>query len=195
MSKDDQTIAVYQKAAADYAKRTQSRKEPGLEKFIAQMPNSAHVLDLGCGPGDASVEFIKCGLTVDAVDAVPAMVDIAVAAGVPARVSLFDDIDAENAFDGIWASYCLLHAPRADMSSNLARLHRAAKPNAIFHIGMKLGSGEKRDTIGRLYTYYTQDELMALLADAGFTPFDHEIMHDVGLDGTPYSGIWIQSRA
>lgn len=195
MSKDDQTLEVYQQSAANYATRTQARKEPGLDEFISRLSKQAHVLDLGCGPGTASVEFLKAGLTVDAVDAVPAMVDIATAAGVPARVGLFDDIDGENLYDGIWASYSLLHAARADMPGHLAQLSRAAKPDAILHIGMKTGTGEKRDELGRLYTYYTQDELLALLIDAGFQPFDHEVMHDVGLDGKPYSGMWIHARA
>jgi SAM-dependent methyltransferase len=195
MSKDDQTIAVYQQAAKNYADRTGARKEPGLDKFISRLPKDAHVLDLGCGPGNASVEFMNAGMTVDAIDAVPAMVDIAIAAGVPARVGLFDDVDAEELFDGIWASYSLLHAARSAMSRHLAQLHRAAKPKAVFHIGMKIGAGEKRDDLGRLYTYYSEEQLMALLEDAGFKPVEHETMHDVGLDGTPYSGIWIQAIA
>jgi len=34
---------------------------------------------------------------------------------------------------------------------------------------MKLGTGEKRDALGRFYTYYTAQELKDILAQAGFT--------------------------
>ncbi|MEE9388085.1 MAG: class I SAM-dependent methyltransferase [Paracoccaceae bacterium] len=195
MTKDDQTIAVYEKRAQEYACRTKDRDEPGLDSFIAMLPEHAHVLDLGCGPGDASVRFLAASFSVDAIDATPAMVKAACQRGVTARIARFDQVDAQSTYDGICASYSLLHAPRADMPDCLARLHRAAKPNGRLHIGLKLGTGEIRDSLGRLYTYYTRDELFGLLKAAGFTPTDHQIDKGTGLDGTTYSGIWVHANA
>lgn len=34
---------------------------------------------------------------------------------------------------------------------------------------MKLGEGEQRDPLGRLYTYYQEDELEEFLGNAGFS--------------------------
>ncbi len=34
---------------------------------------------------------------------------------------------------------------------------------------MKIGAGEARDTLGRFYTYYTEEELKERLAESGFT--------------------------
>lgn len=195
MSADRETIAVYDTRSHDYAARHNGRSaEPGLVDFLATLPEGAHLLDLGCGTGDSAHRFLKQGFTVDAVDASPAMISRARELGVAARLATFDEIDAVALYDGIWASYSLLHAPRAEMSGHLARLHRALKPGGRFHIGMKLGTGEQRDTLGRLYVYYSEAELVALLVQAGFTVTARETRRDVGLDGTAYQGIWIQAN-
>lgn len=195
MSLDTETIAVYDTRSHEYVERKTGRAaEPGLAEFVATLPDAAHLLDLGCGPGDSAHRFLKAGFSVDAVDASPGMVSRARELGVPARQGTFDEIDGAGLYDGIWASYALLHAPRAEMSGLLARLHRALKPGGRFHIGMKLGQGEARDRLGRLYVYYTEGELLRLLENAGFTPTDRETCRDTGLDGTAYHGIWIQGH-
>lgn len=73
------------------------------------------MLDAGCGPGDSAQRFLKAGFTVDAVDASPAMISRARELGVEARLATFDDIDAQDLYDGIWVSYSLLHVPRGEM--------------------------------------------------------------------------------
>ena len=100
----------------------------------------------------------------------------------------FDDIDAEAAYDGVWANFSLLHAPRADLPRHLAALHRALRPDGLLHIGMKIGTGEGRDRLGRLYTYVTVDELRALVEEAGFDVLTTDEGDERGLAGTvdPY---------
>lgn len=194
MTTDRETIAAYEGRSHEYAARRTGRSaEPGLVEFVAALPDGAHVLDLGCGPGDCAQRFLAQGFTVDAVDATPAMISRAKELGVTARQASFDEIDGEEIYDGIWASYSLLHAPRADMPGLLAGLVRALRPGGRFHIGMKLGEGARRDDLGRLYTYYTEAELTGLLVAAGLTPVQSETSSGVGLDGTDYHGIWIQA--
>ncbi|HHC30152.1 MAG TPA: class I SAM-dependent methyltransferase [Rhodobacterales bacterium] len=185
MSIDDETVAVYETRARDYFERRTGRSaEPGLAEFVAELPEGAHLLDIGCGLGDSAHRFLKAGFTVDAVDASPAMVSGARALGVSARVGSFDDVVGQDLYDGIWVSYSLLHVPRTEVVGHLARLHRALKPGGRFHIGMKLGTGERRDELGRLYVYYSEDELNGLLTAAGFTPTSRATQVDVGLDGS-----------
>ncbi len=67
---DKKTIAVYDARAREYADRDRGRAvDPILSNFIAMMPKNGYVLDLGCGPADASAEMRRCGLRVDPVDA------------------------------------------------------------------------------------------------------------------------------
>lgn len=190
---DAETIAVYDAQAEDYAKRRAHRIEPGLATFAAKLRQGGHVLDLGCGPGDSSAYLLQAGFTVDAVDASASMVAITRTLGVNARQATFEQINETDAYDGIWASYSLLHAARSDMPEHLTRLRNALKSGGKLHVGLKLGQGEARDPLGRLYTYYTLDELIGLLETAGFIPETWETEKAVGLDGATYQGIWMHA--
>ncbi|WP_272008160.1 class I SAM-dependent methyltransferase [Roseovarius sp. ZX-A-9] len=187
MSADDETLGVYGAQAARYASFTDNiGDDPHLARFIADIPPGGRVLDLGCGPGTAAARMAQAGLVVDATDAVPEMVDLAAAAhpGVTAWIATFDEIAGVELYDGIWANFSLLHAPRSAMPTHLAALRTALKPGGRFHIGVKTGSGAQRDGLGRLYTYYEEEELTELLTAAGFTPRGQWTGADSGLDGT-----------
>ena len=183
---DHNTIRVYDDRAADYAEMTDAEdsSHPELLAFIAACPTGGRVLDLGCGPGTAAAVMARAGLQVEATDASSEMVAMAARhPGVNAQQAVFDDITGTNIYDGIWASFCLLHAPRVDFPTHLAALHDALKPGGVFYIGMKLGEGQERDSIGRFYTYYTSDELDTYLIVAGFTDLSHSYGTGKGLSG------------
>lgn len=193
---DQETIKVYAAQADEYAAMTDDANadDPILTAFIAAIPSNGHILDLGCGPGAAADKMAQAGLRVTATDAVPEMVALAAQhAGINAVCATFDDIDGEDIYDGIWANFSLLHAPKADMPRHLAALSKSLKPNGVFHIGMKEGTGEKRDGIGRQYSYYELDELTALLEDAGLSVKDHTSGCALGMDGVMAN--WICVRA
>ncbi|MGC3938419.1 class I SAM-dependent methyltransferase [Roseobacter sp. EG26] len=183
---DEETLKVYGEKARDYVELTEGFNEtdPRLEAFISDVPKGGHVLDLGCGPGTSSAAMAERGLSVTAVDPVPEMIALAQRhPGVEARLAGFDDISGTDVYDGIWANFSLLHASREDMPRHLAALARALKPGGRFHIGMKTGTGSKRDPIGRYYTYYTDAELTGLLEEAGLTVTARETGSAKGLDG------------
>ncbi|MDR9393321.1 class I SAM-dependent methyltransferase [Roseovarius sp. SYSU LYC5161] len=185
MTRDSETLRVYGGFAADYAAMMDTQSDdPQLAAFIGGVRQGGHVLDLGCGPGWAAARMVTAGLTVDATDAVPEMVELASAQpGVSARLATFDDISGNDQYDGIWANFSLLHAPRTDLPRHLAALRATLKSGGLFHIGMKTGKGEKRDRLGRLYTYVDAEELHALLYDAGFSPFSSRTGRDKGMAG------------
>jgi len=183
---DPKTIAFYDAQAANYeALVRHETKDPILLAFIDALPQGASVLDLGCGPGHAAAVFARAGCSVTATDASAVMVAMAAERpGVTARQATFDQITGEDLYDGIWANFSLLHAPRADMPRHLAALKTALKPGGLFHVALKTGAGEKRDTIERLYTYYGIDELRGLLTAAGFTVTETRTGESMGCDGT-----------
>ena len=185
MTSDRETLNVYAEKADDYLNLVaKEAANPILTTFIGGLPKGAHVLDLGCGPGVSSAAMAQAGMSVDATDAVPEMVALAdVHPGVSARVARFEEIAGTDIYDGIWANFSLLHAPKADMPAHLARLRSALKPGGLFHIGMKTGAGEHRDSLGRMYSYYTEEELCGLLKEAGLTPFSSTTGSEPGLDG------------
>ena len=192
---DAETTRVYAEQAQDYANLTAKDAEnPHLLAFIDDLPAGSKILDLGCGPGLMAHTMAKAGHIVTASDAVAEM--IALVPSHPNLTPIHADFDTplrENSFDGIWASFSLLHAPREDLPRHLSALNTALRPDGQFHIGMKLGAGTHRDSIGRRYTYVTEDELTGLLQDAGFTVTATHKGRDKGLDGT-YAD-WIVLRA
>ena len=184
---DKETLRVYDAKAADYAKLIDSdtKENPYLERFIARLPTGGRVLDLGCGPGLAATRMANAGLQVDAMDGSAEMVAMAAQHdGVTAWQATFDQITGTDIYDGIWANFCLLHASKEAMPHHLAAMVTALKPGGAFHIGMKLGSGSQRDAIGRLYSYYSEPELITLLGAAGLTAGETNHGRTVGLDGT-----------
>ncbi len=190
MTADARTIAVYDAKAADYAKRFDAtRPDPHLRRFISVLPKGARVLDLGCGPAQASAFMREAGLDPDPIDASPAMVALANDRhDIGARIATFDDIDSVAEYDAVWANFSLLHAARADLPRHLAALHLALRPGGHLHIAMKTGRGEARDGIDRLYTFVTVSELCDLLADTGFIVTQTQEGVETGLAGTedPY---------
>ncbi|MDF3416199.1 methyltransferase domain-containing protein [Sulfitobacter sp. M57] len=184
---DEKTLRTYAAKAQTYADVVGAtvEKDAMLPAFLAALPAGAEVLDLGCGPGHFAAAIAAQGHHVTATDAVQEMVDMAAQhAGVTARLARFDQITGTDIYDGIWANFSLLHAPREAMPTHLAALHRALKPRGIFHIALKSGEGSKRDSLDRLYTYYTKEELTGLLNTAGFTVTGTCQGCDKGLDGT-----------
>ena len=186
MSADERTIAAYDARAGAYAERFDAAgPDRNLQDFIAALATGARVLDLGCGPGNASAFMRAAGLKPDPIDASAKMVALANARhAIGARLATFDDIGGVGEYEAVWANFSLLHAARGDLPRHLSAIHRALKPGGIFHIGMKTGSGAARDGIDRLYTYVTRPELLGLLAGAGFAVMDITEGSEVGLAGT-----------
>lgn len=195
---DKETIDVYNAQAEKYAGLV-SRGDPDedLQAFIDAMPEGGLALDLGCGPGNSAAMMQDAGLRVEATDASPEMVKLARETyGIEARQAVFDDLDAADHYDGIWANFSLLHAPKIDMPRHLAAIRKALKPGGIFHIGTKTGDRDAmRDRIGRIYAYYQVDELKGLLSDAGFTPRRTREGEGTGLDGSVAPFVVILSDA
>lgn len=200
MSTDKQTLDAYQEAAARYASQFAARRDTDQEAdfaaFTARLPDGGRVIDFGCGPGHWAARFAKAGYRADALDASPAMIDLAKDRfGIDVQLAAFDAFEAEGLYDGIWANFSLLHAPRADFAGHLARLHRALKPGGALSLGMKLGRGEARDKLGRFYSYYSEDELREALATAGFTVLNTRRGNGEGLAGGVETFIVVQADA
>ncbi|MDJ0628063.1 MAG: class I SAM-dependent methyltransferase [Rhodobacter sp.] len=186
MSADNETLRVYDARVADYVGMI-SETEPNrdLPVFLRNIPPGGHVLDLGCGPGQAAARMRDLGYRVTAWDASPKMAEIARDLyGLEVVVASFDALEDEAAFDGVWANFSLLHAPKADMPAHLAAIHRALKPGGWLSVGLKTGTGEARDGLGRFYAYYSDAEITGLLQEAGFTVAGRRTGTEAGLSGS-----------
>ena len=183
---DKRTIDVYDEKAAEYIKLTAtSAPDAHLQGFIDAVVPGGVVLDFGCGPATASAHMRAAGLRPDPLDASQGMVDLANDTyAINARLGTFDDLTEIGRYDGVWANFSLLHASHADLPRYIKAIATALKPAGVFHIGMKTGEGQARDSIERLYSYISVQDLRGLISDAGFDISFTQEGKDTGLSGS-----------
>jgi SAM-dependent methyltransferase len=164
---DDETLRFYRRNAqayADWAKAPSAR----LPGFLALLPPGGSILELGCGAGNHSARMLAAGFAVRATDGSPEMAAIAARRiGHPVEAMLFHELDACEAYDGVWASACLLHVPGDELAGILRLVRRALKPTGVFYASFKSGEGGGRDNLGRYYNYPSPQWLQATYAAAG----------------------------
>jgi SAM-dependent methyltransferase len=183
---DEETLHFYRRNADAYAGWV---KAPSirLHGFLTLLPPGGSILELGCGAGNHSLEMLASGFSVHATDGSPEMAEVASRRlGHPVETMRFDELEAHDAYDGVWASACLLHVPRDELTGIFARIRRALRRGGIFYASFKLGASEGRDSLGRYYNYPSPEWLEATYAAAG--PWDW-LKSDIGqtrsFDETP----------
>ncbi len=164
---DDATLQFYRDNAASYAAWAKA-PSARLTSFLGLLPQGASILELGCGAGNHAAEMLARGFVVRATDGSPEMAETAARRlNHPVETMRFDQLDERDAYDGVWASACLLHVPRDELSGILARIHRALKANGVFYASYKIGEADGRDSLGRYYNYPSEGWLQAAYAAAG----------------------------
>tara|TARA_Y100001947_G_scaffold94289_1_gene80358 strand:- start:2159 stop:2758 length:600 start_codon:yes stop_codon:yes gene_type:complete len=184
MSADAATIAYYQANAPHYTLSFGQAPSHHLDAFLDRLAPGASVLELGCGAGRDSARIAERGFTLDATDGTPAMVRKANERfGIAARVMRFDELDAEETYDAVWAHACLLHVARADLPGVLASVHAALRANGLHFANYKLGSAEGRDPLGRLTNLPDEEWLEETYRAAGFAILATQRYRGKGADG------------
>ena len=192
---DEETLQFYRRNAeayADWAKAPSLR----LKGFLALLPPEGSILELGCGSGNHSADMLAAGFKLRATDGSPEMAEIASRKlDHPVETMLFDELNENEAYDGVWASACLLHVPRDELAGILQRIRRALKPEGIFYASFKVGEGDGRDNLGRYYNYPSPEWLQATYAAAGsWDPLASDTSVIQSFDQTPASMLHLVVR-
>lgn len=192
---DQKTIGVYNSKARQYASLNEDTEiHTSLQRFMELLPKQARVLDWGCGPGTHSKQMLDAGFVPDPMDASVEMVTLAREKyALDARVGHFDD-ELTDFYHGAWVNFSLLHVSQPAFIRHLSQLFGAMLPDAIFHLGMKRGIGEKRDKLQRYYTFYETSELTDLIEASGFQIMDIEEGVGTGLAGSKDPFVLILSK-
>ena len=165
---DPETLAFYATEAPAYHARFPHAANCDLPTFLARLPRGATILELGCGAGRDAEFMIEHGFVVEATDGVSAMAEIAmIRLGQPVRVMRFDELDAHQAYDAVYASYSLLHVPRVALHDVLRRIHAALRPGGWHMATYKSGGTEDRDTLNRYFNYLSRDQAQTYYEVAG----------------------------
>lgn len=185
MTHDPATCEYYETNAPRYTMSFGVAPSRHLDGFLDLLVPGCRILEMGCGGGRDAARIIERGFELDATDGTPAMVRKANERfGVGARVMRFDELDADQAYDAVWAHACLLHLARADLPGVLASILRALRPGGRHFANYKLGDGEGRDLLGRLNNFPDSGWLEGAYRSAGFEIDATETYPGQGADGT-----------
>ncbi|MBA2401335.1 MAG: class I SAM-dependent methyltransferase [Bradyrhizobium sp.] len=193
---DEDTLRFYRDNAPAYAGREITSRQARLTAFLALLAPDATILELGCGAGGDTAEMLARGFNVLPTDGSPEMAEVASRRlGRPVGTLLFHDLDAVEAYDGVWANACLLHVPRDELAPILKRIWRALKSGGCFYASFKTGDGEGRDALGRYYNYPSSDWLRETYASAGnWHSLDIETGKVIGFDNQWAPMLFIVAR-
>ena len=135
------------------------------ERFLKRLPCASNILDFGCGSGRDTKYFLSKGCSVTATDGSEELCKLASEyTGIPVRYMLFQDLEEENAYDGIWACSSILHLPYKELISVLNKMANALKKNGIVYTSFKYGTFEGERN-GRYFTDMTEESLQRLLGE------------------------------
>lgn len=160
---NNKTIEFYNKKAEEYNADTFSANVSELrKKFLQYLQPGSSILDFGCGSGRDSKAFQEAGYRTDAIDGSEELCRIASKnAGIPVKCVLFQELNATDQYDGIWACASLLHLPKQELTEVFRRMEKALKKNGCIYVSFKYGNfaGERN---GRYFTDLTEDALRKL---------------------------------
>jgi len=158
------TIDYYNQYADEFTQATLNVDMESLYKpFLAELPESARILDLGCGSGRDTLTFKNKGYQVDAIDYSEVLVERATQlTGIAVKQQSFYEIEAHDEYDGIWACASLLHCDRNRLPDVLKRIHSALRCGGICYMSFKYGTTD-REKDGRAFTDLDEQQAKALL--------------------------------
>lgn len=147
------TIDYYNQYADDFAEATLYVDMESLyQPFLAELPESAHILDVGCGSGRDTLAFKNKGYQVEAIDYSEELVKKATAlSGVKVKFQSFYDLSGVAIYDGIWACASLLHCERSRLVEVIGKLISVLKPGGVLYMSFKYGNSD-REKEGRQFT-------------------------------------------
>ncbi len=180
---ENQTISYYDKNAELYASSTVGCIiDRAIKEFLSGVKKGGLILDLGCGSGRDSKIFIQKGYEVDSTDGSEKMcLQAANYLGHSVRKMLFDELDEENKYDGIWACASLLHEKKSKLKEIFTRIARALKNDGVVYASFKYG--EEEGFVGeRYFTNLTEDGATELVKGTGLKIDRYWINEDQRLD-------------
>lgn len=152
------TLAYYERNAEQFAKGTVEVDFAETQnRFLDKLEAGSLILDFGCGSGRDTKYFLERGYRVEAIDGSAELCRMASAyTGIEVRRMLFQELCAEDTYDGIWACSSILHLPAAELRDVMGKMAAALKMRGIIYTSFKYGTfaGERN---GRFFTDMTEE--------------------------------------
>ena len=159
------TLDYYNKNSEEYFNSTLNVDMTNTYKpFLKLVPKDGKILDLGCGSGRDSMNFMKLGYEVTAVDGSKELAKKASALlGKEVIASTFEELELKEKFHGIWACASLLHIKREDLKTVLNNLYNNLEDNGVFYMSFKYGEKEYVDDKNRYFNCFTDESIIGFI--------------------------------
>lgn len=154
----DKTLNYYNENAQSFASGTVSVEFTEIQdRFLEKLDPGAYILDFGCGAGRDTKYFLSQGYRVDAIDGSEQLCQIASDhTGIKVRQMLFQELEVNEKYDGIWACASILHLPKKELKEVLKKMLTALKIDGWIYTSFKYGEYEGIRN-GRYFTDFTID--------------------------------------
>ena len=152
------TINYYNLNAKKFIENTQNADmHLTQDKFLQLLPESASILDFGCGSGRDTKYFLEKGYQVVATDGSAELCRLASSfTGIKVKEMLFQELDEIGVYDGIWACSSILHLPKQELLPVIRKMCIALKDNGVIYTSFK-DSNFEGERNGRYFTDFTED--------------------------------------
>lgn len=162
----NQTLNYYNHNAQNFIENTQNADmHVAQDRFLQLLGEHASILDFGCGSGRDTKYFLEKGYDVTAMDGSAELCKMASAfTGIDVQEMLFQDLDAVNVYDGIWACSSILHLSKRELLPVLKKMCNALKENGIIYTSFKYGDFEGERN-GRYFTDFRDDTFQEFIKE------------------------------
>lgn len=163
---NNKTLEYYNNHADAFASSTVDVAFHELQdKFLGYIVSGGRILDFGCGSGRDAKYFLSRGYQVDATDGSAALCEYASEyAGIPVKQQMFQELEAVDEYDGIWACSSILHLPKVELKPVLRKIVAALHDGGYFYTSFKLGDFEGERN-GRFFVDFTLESWKAFVVD------------------------------
>ena len=150
---NNKTINYYNKYTKSFIQTTRSVDFTNIQnKFLSYLPSGASILDFGCGSGRDTKYFLKRNYNVTAIDGSEEICkEASKYTGIKVKQMLFEELNDQNIYDGIWACASILHLSKSDLFLVFHKMNKALKENGIIYTSFKYGEFEGERN-GRYFT-------------------------------------------
>lgn len=158
------TINYYDENSSAFVESTRTIDFSAIQnKFLSYLSKNAKILDFGCGSGRDTKYFLNKGYKVDAIDGSKKLCQYASKyTGIEVKNMLFQELNAVDQYDGIWACSSILHLDKDELSKVLNKMSVALKKDGIIYTSFKYSEFEGVRN-GRYFTDFTEKTFQKFL--------------------------------
>lgn len=160
----DKTIDFYNRNAESFKEDTVSVEFDSVQNMLLKnIPDGAHILDLGCGAGRDAKAFMEKGYRVTMMDGSEELCKIASEyTGQEAELRRFEELDQVEAFDAVWACSSILHLDYERLELVMKNISKALKTGGYLYASFKYGDFEGERN-GRYFIDFTEESFESFL--------------------------------